>query len=855
MLAGTCDEDLALPYEPFVEALRFLVGVLPADELAVCVAEAAGELARLPIGLERRLSRVPPAQAADAATERYLLFCAVSDLLAAVSRARPVVLVLEDLQWATKPTLMMLKHLVRSTDPMALFIVATYRDSDVGRAHPLSELLADLRRESGAARLNLRGLSDGETIALMESLAGHPLEGDDLSFARAVYAETDGNPFFIRELLRSMAESGELAREGERWSYRGELTPLGIPDSLRETIGRRVSRLPQTAERLLRLAAVIGREFDAGLLAAMEELPHPDAVAALGVAARARLVEEVPGRPGRFTFVHALIRHTLYDELGPAQKMLAHRALALRLETLGTPDVHLAELAHHWRAATPAPSVDPDDVAKAVHYSTGAAGYAMSVLAYEEAVQHYSAALAIIGPAGGMGVRGDLLIGLGEAQRCAGEPAHRETLLEAGRLAQDLGDPDRATRAALANHRGFYSRYFGVDHDRVQALEAALDLVGVDGAAAAARARLLALLAGELHFVNDDRRLGLARQALSLARHHGDPATLAHVLAAVWFATWGLGDLGERAQIALELHELSIPLGDRTIEFEAAAAVFLTAFEQADLETAGAALEACTRIGHELGQPMLRWRVAYLGGNWECSRGNIVRAEELAAHSLTIAEATGIHEGYVFSQALHTLALVWEGRFDEAEPILTEICRRYPTSTSAVLWSAWVRAETGRPAEAMALIEELRSQGFANLPRDYLWHIHMAFLARTAHCLGDHPAAAALYALLFPHDGTVAVSQTICLGPVAHHLGLLAVTLGRLDDADRHFIAAGALQERFGMPVTLVHTQLEHARLLIQRAGPGDGDRARPLLAAARAGAHEFGLVGLEPVIEAPPAR
>src|SRR5207302_1696179 len=298
VLLGTCDEDLAVPYQPFVEALRHLVAACPDDELAEALAERGGELTRVLPELPRRVPGLPPPQSADPETERYLLFSAVVGLLGAVSRWRPVVLLLDDLHWATKPTLLLLKHVIRSGQPMSLLVVGTYRDSDIGRGHPLTELLAELRRESVAERISLRGLSDDEAVAMMETLAGHGLEGNELALAHAVHAEADGSPFFMRELLRHFFEAGELVQEGERWTFRGELTE--VPDSVREVIGHRLSRLPESLEHLLRLGAVIGREFDVAVLAPLATLDPAAVLEALAAARQAALVREVKGSPGRF---------------------------------------------------------------------------------------------------------------------------------------------------------------------------------------------------------------------------------------------------------------------------------------------------------------------------------------------------------------------------------------------------------------------------------------------------------------------------------------------------------------------------------------------------------------------------
>ncbi|MGH9009519.1 MAG: ATP-binding protein, partial [Acidimicrobiia bacterium] len=348
VLLGRCDEDLAVPYQPFVEALRHLVAVCPDEVLIEALGERGGELNRLLPELSRRVPGLAVPQSADPETERYLLFSAVAALFVSVSRWRPVLLLLDDLHWATKATLLLLKHLVRCGEPMVLLMVGTYRDSDIGRGHPLTDVLAELRRDSAVDRLGLRGLSDREAVSLMEALAGHDLEGPELALAHAVHAEADGSPLFMRELLRHFSELGELRLEGDRWTFRGEIA--AIPDSVREVIGHRLSRLAEPVDQLLGLAAVIGPEFDVAVLSPLAGLDRPVVLDALAAARQAALVREVEGAPGRFTFAHALVRHTIYDELGPARQVDLHRRVAQVLESLGSGDAYLNELARHWVA-------------------------------------------------------------------------------------------------------------------------------------------------------------------------------------------------------------------------------------------------------------------------------------------------------------------------------------------------------------------------------------------------------------------------------------------------------------------------------------------------------------------------
>jgi len=220
VLFGACDEDVGLPYRPFVEALRHYVAHAPEHVLASHVATHRGELARLVPELGRRMADLPPPQVAEAETERFLLFEAVAGLLSAASQESPIVLVLDDLHWAGAPELLLLKHLVRSAEPLRLLVIGTYRDTDRSRTHPLTAVLADLRKEVGVERIALHGLDDAAMEALVAAVARHALDDALAALAHAIRRETEGNPFFIGEVIRHLSESGALFQEGGRWTYR-----------------------------------------------------------------------------------------------------------------------------------------------------------------------------------------------------------------------------------------------------------------------------------------------------------------------------------------------------------------------------------------------------------------------------------------------------------------------------------------------------------------------------------------------------------------------------------------------------------------------------------------------------------
>ena len=267
VLFGHCEEGLATPYQLFSEALGHFVTHAPEPRL-VCYVNANGsELTRLAPALSSRLPGLDPSKATEADTERYQLFAAVVGLLVMVSHDQPIVIALDDLQWADDASLQLLGHIVAADQPMRLLILASYRDSELARSHPLLDTLAALHRQHSVARVELRGLDDSAVVSLMEAAAGHALDDASTRLAHALHRETDGNPFFVTEVLRHLAETGAIYQDGTgRWVAPNTVEPLTLPDSVRVVIGARVGRLGPHAGRVLAMAAVIGRDFDLDVL-------------------------------------------------------------------------------------------------------------------------------------------------------------------------------------------------------------------------------------------------------------------------------------------------------------------------------------------------------------------------------------------------------------------------------------------------------------------------------------------------------------------------------------------------------------------------------------------------------------
>jgi tetratricopeptide (TPR) repeat protein len=542
-------------------------------------------------------------------------------------------------------------------------------------------------------------------------------------------------------------------------------------------------------------------------------------------------------------FAHALIRKTLHDRLGPGLRMDLHLRVAETLEALGRADADPAELARHWVAAIPSSGAAVQDAVRAAHAAQRAARLAMAGLAYEEAITHFEGALKAARQNNDRRWVCQLLIELGEAQRCAGDSAHRSTLLAAGAMAHELHDVARVARAALANQRGVYSRIGDVDVDRVGALQTALGDLGPGDLSL--RANLLSALATEVHF-GGDQRLELASEALDLAWKAGSAETVAHALSALWFAAWGLVPDAERGAIASKLHSVASDLTDRSLRFQASVCVFLSATGSGNISRADDALANCERLAEELGQPVLRWRVSSLRVHRAIISGDFDRAETLAQQSLALGELTGQPDRVPFTITPTASIRLLQGRSAEVEAMVTPMLEQFPGVLAFRALLAWALADTGRAEEAAAILLRLRPGGFAGIPRDYGWLFYTSCLSRACYHIGDAGSAAELYELLLTSRGSMATTQASWIGPVTHDMALLASTLGRHKLAESHFAEAAEFQDLIGARGTGLHTRLEWARMLVRLGGRTRARRARTILLRALAQAQEASLPFIE---------
>ena len=603
---GHCDEELEAPYRPWVDVVRALVPFLPPEEIAGHRARWANVLARVVPGL----GPIPVVEG-DPETERLRLFDAVADLVQLVAARVPLLVILDDLHWADRSSLLLLRHLVRSPSERRWLLAATYRDTDVAGNDPLAGTLADLRRTAGIERVTLGGLDVDSIGELLTTRGGGSLgEARARQWAYRLETETAGNPFFIGEVVRHLADSGALSDvpvgDTDRWMP----SDLALPEGVREVIARRLASLPEAVLQILVGAAATGSEFDAGVVAEVLGRPIDAAVDGLDAALGRRLVVEVPGRFGRYRFVHALVRQALEEQLSRTRRVRLHHRIAQVLEATGAPTV---ELARHFAAAAPEGDAD-----KAVLWCRRAATDALDALAYDEAVTYCQMALAALdlGGSGATEAHVDLLMVLAStANRAGDDAAWRGAALEAARIAHHLGDPEVVARAALSL-MGTLGPTSVVDEEVVSAMTDAAGLLRAAEPEAGHQAMLAELLARLGAYLVTDRPLeaeALTEEALSVARHAADTRSLA--IALVYSThTYRLGR-AERQDRLREAAELANDCGDPEVVMSASTALMIDGLLWANRAQFDRGLLEYDRVASELGAatPLLLSAINHAG--------------------------------------------------------------------------------------------------------------------------------------------------------------------------------------------------------------------------------------------------
>ena len=788
VLHGRCDDELGVPYQPFAEALRHYVTHASEVELIAHVDAHGSTVARLVPELSRRLPSLESVSPVDDASDRYRLFESVVAMLAAAAQRAPLVLVLDDLHWAAKPTLLLLRHIVRSNTHAPIVVFGAYRDNELPWSHPLAELLADLRQSSRVERLLLWGLEPEAVEAMVKLAEREGAVRADEGLAGRLYAESDGNPFFLGELLRDRGEStgGDAA----------------VPESIREVLRQRLARLAPLTQRSMSAAAVAGADFSLSVIE--RALGEPgDILSALEEAAAARLVVESSEVPGRFQFAHALVRHALYEDLGSARRARLHAAIGRALASTGEGEGEAAcALAYHFCQAVP-----ESDAGTAADYAAAAARWALDQLAYEDAVRHAELGLAALDRSGRVDHDRRCALALllaGARMRVADNDGMRDACLVAAAEARALGDADRFARA-VAMHNFLLPR--SMKHLGAQLNEEALS--GLDDGASPVRVQILAAQACDMATHRDPDAEQAAREALRLARSTGDRDAIWRALLVLSCALFGSPRVQERLVLADELLARSAPgwhrgHGHRVRSY--------ARFVGGDLAGHDADIEEMARIGHEYRVPGFVQAARSMGAIRASLSG---RFEEIDAPDL---------EPQVWPQLFEVSRA--QGRLGEWAPgVYREDLGDLPQAQLA-LRSA-LAGDAGTAAEHLA---EFDAVGFPAFKGWLRFHM-LAYFAEVAAMIDDRAAAARLATSLRPHAGQL-IGPTFCPGPVDRFLGILAATQHDWDEAEAYFEGARALEKRLGLPLLRSRTNICVARMMLTRDGPGDRRRATDVLSS-----------------------
>jgi len=840
VLVGRCHEGNGAPaFWPWLQLVRAYLRKRDTAAIAAAMGAGAADIAQIAAEVGECLSGLAPPPALEPEQARFRLFDSLATFLRNVAKHQALLLILDDLHWADKASLSLLQFVARQMDDARLLIVGTYRDVDLGREHALTQALGELARARSCRRIALRGLSEDDVACFIANATGSAAPAP---LVAAVHRESEGNPFFMTEIVRLLVDG-----DG-RDAASASTSKLTIPQTVREAIARRLDQLSAGCNQVLQRAAVIGREFDLNTVRCIDVRrgsPATHLLAAIDEARAARIIEAVPLAIGRYRFSHALIRDAIYDGLGTAERVRLHRRAGEAIEHLHRSNLsdHLPVLAHHFFQAAADGSVRT-----AIDYAVRAAEWSTSQLAYEAAVTHYESALQLLeGGAAESTEHCELLLALGHSQWRAHETLRaRETFQRAAAMARQSESAEQFGRAALGLGgdalRGFEVGI--VDPALVDLLEEALRRLGSGDSPV--RARVLARLAVALFHEPDslERRASLSQQAVEMASRSGDAAARLAVLYSRHWAIWSPDSLDDRLGAATHMVQLATQLKDKEMALHAHRFCFMDHMEDGAIAAADAELEICGQLAETLRQPYYLWYVRHFRALRAFLEGRFDESEQLAHEAAVIGQrANNQNVSQIVAMQLFAVRRE-QGRFGELEAPTRALVAQYPTLPAWRAALALICAETGNVEDARTQFDFLAGNDFGALPRDTFWLAAMAGLADVCATIGDVTRAAVLFRVLAPYASrnVMMAPGAACSGSAARPLGRLAALMERWDDARVYFEEALGRHARYGARHFVAHTERDFAEMLLRRGAVGDQRQALELLTRAHATYADLGM-------------
>jgi class 3 adenylate cyclase/tetratricopeptide (TPR) repeat protein len=884
---GRCYEmEGAPPYNPFIEAIQQAIRHGDPAALRAVFGDSAGELAKIVPELRRIYDDIPPPLELPPEQERVYLFNSVQEFVERASRVVPLLLVLDDVHWADDATLLLLQHIAQHQDQMAVLTVATYRDIELDAARPLAQTLESLLRQRLAHRIALKPLPEASVEAMLQGLTGQP---PPAALVQAIYAETEGNPFFVEEVFQHLLEQGKLLDAEGHWRPDLQVSELDVPEGVRLVISRRLERVSEGCRTALSDAAVVGRDFTFQLLQALTDLDADAVLDAVDEAERANLI--VAGTEGageaRFSFSHELIRQTLVSGLSLPRRQRLHLRIAEATERVygREADAHAAEMAHHLYQAGAA--ADP---AKTARYLVLAGDRAIEGAAFAEALRDYDIAFSLQ-PAGDGAARADLFYKRGLAR------------LSVGRFDEALDDWRAAADAyaALGDHAAVARTYDSMCHQLIwgghyaEVLELSqrgLALLGRRDSAH--RCRLvgyggLALSVGGYYAAGG----AMLRRSTAMAEKLNDDALLGQELAGVAAHHWVYMQLPETAEAGLKAGKLLRGASDLWLRVDA------LLFAQMSLLFTGR-LEESAEVFRE--RRLLAARIGRAGAGDELDEhpgvtfvrtGDLALSEQLSRANLERALSLQDNAGPI-SQSQVSLGVVdfqrgrWQealARFDEA----AEVEPASPFSGAALAFVVLTKAYMGDKEGALALLHQGRPPapptsagrssasllrpmmraarssglgltGLLGLIRESRSRRSRGVMPRPGHpnqlgawtmlfcavealaVLGEESEAAKLYPLVLEGMKTGNRMRGYDMRLLDTMAGIAAGAGGDWVKAEEHFQTALRRAEELPHVIEQPEVRRWYAWMLLDRNGPGDREKARALLSEAIAMYRRIGM-------------